>query len=123
MIYPQSIFNPGEVLDVYLDQECNISAGVGLLLEYRGSNLPFIIDEPIIYNTETWLVEIISSPIYPKGFKKLFKIRYIESLTTVANEHKEYNKELVKDNFNLLDIDTSFWKDRVDGSELENDIY
>jgi hypothetical protein len=113
----------GQIVDLYIDQENVKCVGKGRLLECKGSNLPFILKEPIIYNTESWLVEIVESDVYPKGFKKIFKIRYIQSLTKVANENKKEEISEIEDNFSIMKIDTSFWNKKVDGSELLNDAF
>lgn len=124
MTCQKNIFNEGEIHDLYLDQDNTIYAGKGLLLLCKGSNLPFILHEPIIYNTETWLVRIVESPIYPVDFEKFFNLRYIQSLTTIANNDIQLPPtNIIVDNFNLLPIDIEYWKRRVDESELKNDVF
>lgn len=118
------VFKEGDILDIYLKpQSKEEMVGQAKLIQYVSTGLPFILNQPIVYNLEEWIVEIINSNVYPKGFQKKFKFRYIESLGIVHNQESEETKELLEDNFKLMPIDTSFWENRVDNSELNGDVF
>lgn len=126
-------YKVGDEVDLYLDYQNNgLCIGKGRLVEFISIGLPFLLeDNPItkklnkVYVAETWVVEIINSTMYSKGFTKEFKIRVLHGIGPTDSGYEgtpEIN--LIRDKFRIIeDYDTSFWSNRVDESEVTGELY